>query len=45
MPNGLAGLWDDYAKPWLHGAKKRLMERPPVDVGETKSNAPLAKII
>ena len=45
MPNGLAGLWDDYANPWLHGAKKRLMERPPVDVGETKSNAPLAKII
>ena len=29
MPDGLAGLWDDYARPWLRGAKKRLMERPP----------------
>jgi len=29
MPNGLAGLWADYAKPWLRGAKKRLMEPPP----------------
>ena len=29
MPNGLAGLWADYARPWLRGAKKRLMERPP----------------
>jgi urea transport system permease protein len=29
MPNGLAGLWADYAKPWLRGAKNRLMERPP----------------
>src|SRR6185295_12419685 len=29
MPQGLAGLWADYAKPWLRGAKKRLMERPP----------------
>ena len=45
MPNGLAGLWDDYANPWLGRAKKRLMERPPVDVGETKPSAPLAKII
>ena len=45
MPNGLAGIWADYAKPWLAGAKRRLMERPPADVSETKSNAPLAKII
>jgi urea transport system permease protein len=45
MPNGLAGLWDDYANPWLRGAKKRLMERPPVDLDETKSNTPLAKTI
>ena len=29
MPTGLAGLWADYAKPWLRGAKKRLMEPPP----------------
>ena len=29
MPNGIAGLWADYAKPWLRGAKKRLMARPP----------------
>ena len=29
MPNGLAGLWDDYVNPWLRGAKRRLMERPP----------------
>ena len=29
MPNGLAGLWADYANPWLRGAKKRLMARPP----------------
>ena len=29
MPNGLAGIWADYAKPWLRGAKKRLMEPPP----------------
>jgi len=43
MPNGLAGLWADYAKPWLRRAKKRLMERPPVD--GAKSNAPLAKTI
>lgn len=31
MPNGLAGLWADYAKPWLAGAKKRLMQPPPAD--------------
>ena len=43
MPNGLAGLWDDYVNPWLRRAKKRLMERPPVD--GAKSNAPLAKTI
>lgn len=30
MPNGLAGLWADYGKPWLAGAKKRLMEKAPV---------------
>jgi urea transport system permease protein len=29
MPNGLAGIWADYAKPWLRGAKQRLMEPPP----------------
>ncbi len=29
MPNGIAGLWADYAKPWLRGAKKPLMARPP----------------
>jgi len=31
MPNGLAGLWADYARPWLAGAKKRLIQPPPVD--------------
>ena len=35
MPNGLAGLWADYAKPWLRRAKKRLMARPPT--GDTTS--------
>jgi len=38
MPNGLAGLWAEYAKPWLRGAKKRLMERPPT--GDTASASP-----
>jgi hypothetical protein len=29
MPQGLAGLWVSYAKPWLRGAQQRLRERPP----------------
>jgi urea transport system permease protein len=29
MPQGLAGLWASYAKPWLRGAQQRLLERPP----------------
>jgi urea transport system permease protein len=42
MPNGLAGLWADYAKPWLRGAKKRLMERPPNGDTAPASPAPEA---
>jgi len=38
MPNGLAGLWNDYGRGWLAGAKKRLWQRYPV--GPTKSVAP-----
>jgi urea transport system permease protein len=40
MPNGLAGVWADYGKAWLRGAKKRLMERPPVADGKPASQAP-----
>ncbi len=39
MPNGLAGLWADHGMKWLSGAKKRLMERPPVpDAGAKPAN-------
>jgi len=39
MPNGLAGIWADYGKMWLAGAKKRLMERTPVpDAGANPAN-------
>ena len=34
MPNGVAGVWSDYVKPWFSGAKKRLMQPPPVDKTE-----------
>jgi len=30
MPNGLAGLWQNYGRGWVAAAKKRLMERHPV---------------
>jgi len=39
MPNGLAGLWADYAKPWLRGARQRLMERPPTGEPATAATA------
>jgi urea transport system permease protein len=29
MPNGLAGLWSDYAMPWLRGARARITQPPP----------------
>ena len=37
MPNGLAGVWSDYMKPWFAGAKKRLMQPPPSDKTEPAS--------
>jgi urea transport system permease protein len=40
MPNGLAGVWADYGKNWLRGAKKRLMERAPVADGKPANQAP-----
>jgi len=40
MPNGLAGLWKDYALGWLAGARKRLMERPPVSDSNAVRQAP-----
>jgi urea transport system permease protein len=40
MPNGFAGLWKDYAMDWLAGAKKRLMERPPVTTPDAARQAP-----
>ena len=40
MPNGLAGLWKDYAMGWLAGAKKRLLERPPVPTPDAARQAP-----
>lgn len=38
MPNGLAGLWVDYGKPWLGRAKRRLLEAPPSDCTEPGSS-------
>jgi len=40
MPNGLAGLWKDYAVNWLAGAKKRLLERPPDPSADTARQTP-----
>lgn len=40
MPNGLAGVWHEHGKKWLAGAKKRLMERPPVAEPKPVSPAP-----
>ena len=40
MPNGLAGLWKDYALGWLTGAKKRLIERPPEPSADAARQAP-----
>lgn len=41
MPDGLAGLWKDYAMGWLAGAKKRLMDRrPPVPAPDAARQAP-----
>jgi urea transport system permease protein len=41
MPNGLAGIWADFARPRLRGAKKRLMEQPPT--GESAPARPAAE--
>ncbi|HTD67589.1 MAG TPA: urea ABC transporter permease subunit UrtC [Candidatus Limnocylindria bacterium] len=40
MPNGLAGVWVDYGKTWLAGAKKRLMEKSPVGDVKAAGEAP-----
>jgi len=40
MPNGLAGVWVDYGKTWLAGAKKRLMEKSPVGDVKAVGEAP-----
>jgi urea transport system permease protein len=40
MPNGLAGVWADYGKNWLRGAKKRLVERAPVSDGKPANQTP-----
>lgn len=40
MPNGLAGLWKDYAQGWLVAARKRLKERPPITPPDAARQAP-----